>query len=263
MFEVWPRIGITTPWILLRLPVLDEAAGATAAVPAAVTMRPRGDATGSVGRITAESGGVHNDSVGDRDVGGDQRDPPGSDAHAAAESHLAGEIGRYNAPGLLAGEGGAGEEHEAAVPRDVDVAAQLDLLGDLASRAEVPLPMEVFLAGRHRRHRGRGRRRGRRRRVVVPHQDRVRVRVRPIWRLRAAAPAGAGVPEGRAEEQQEAEIEEGAEMAGHGAGRIRVRAVGGLVAPALGSGRRACSGRRRWRRRRRLSRVGFGASIWV
>lgn len=204
MLEVGPRVGITAPRVLLRLPIPDVAAGATAAVAPAIPVRPGGDAAGAVRRIAGEAGSVHNDRVGDCDVSGHEGDPPGHDAHAAAEAHLAGEIGRYDAPGPLAGEGRAGVEHQAAVASDVDVAVELDLLGELAAGAEVPLPVEVVGAGRRGRLR-RGRR-GRRRggRVVVPRQDRVRVRVGPIWRLRPVARAGGGTPEaeGDTEEHQ-------------------------------------------------------------
>uniref|UniRef100_A0A0A9GXN6 Uncharacterized protein n=1 Tax=Arundo donax TaxID=35708 RepID=A0A0A9GXN6_ARUDO len=93
VFEVRPCIGIAAPGVLLCLPILDVAAGATAAVPTTIPVRPRGDAAGPVGRITSERGGVHNDRVGERDVGGGQGDPPGYDAHAAAEAHLAGDVG--------------------------------------------------------------------------------------------------------------------------------------------------------------------------
>lgn len=168
MLEVGPRVCVPAPRVLLRLPVLDVAAGAAAAVAPAVAVRARGDAAGAVGRVAGEACGVEDDRVGDRDVGGRERDLPGHDAHAAADAHLAGEVGGDDAPGALAGEGGPGVEHQAAAAGDVDVAAEGDLRGDLAGGAEVALPVEVVGAGGRRRRRRR--RRGRRgwRGVVVP-----------------------------------------------------------------------------------------------
>src|SRR5207244_2680179 len=85
VLEFSPCVEITTPGVLLRLPLFKVAAGATAAVPTAIAICPGGYAAGLVRRVACKPGRVDDGTVVERDNGRRKGDPSGHDAGAAPE----------------------------------------------------------------------------------------------------------------------------------------------------------------------------------